>query len=231
MTQLPLTATTANGSYGIGAVISLTIGFSEDVIVDTTNGTPTLQLQTGDIDRYATYATGSGTATLTFQYTVQEGDTSTDLDQLSSTALTLNGGSINDAAGNAAILTLAAPGDTGSLAANADLVIDTTRPTGSQGSFAAAPAFTQEEGNTPFGIPDVGLFASPAFADIDGDGDLDLFIGNKTGNTLFFRNTATPGATTPAYTQEEGNTPFGIADVSYDASPAFADIDLSLIHI
>ena len=136
-------STTADGTYAIGEVIDITIGFSEAVVV---SGTPTLQLNSGSSDRYASYSSGSGSSTLTFQYTVQAGDTSADLDQLSSSSLTLNGGSINDAAGNAAILTLADPGETGSLAANADLIIDTTKPTGGLGSFATAPAYTREGG-------------------------------------------------------------------------------------
>ena len=74
--------------------------------MDTTSGTLTLQLETGTTDRYAYYTSGSGTSTLTFQYTVQDGNNSTDLwDQLSSTALAINGGTIADAAGNPAILT------------------------------------------------------------------------------------------------------------------------------
>ncbi|WP_415408410.1 FG-GAP-like repeat-containing protein [Synechococcus sp. W2B2] len=219
----PVESATADGSYGIGSVINLTVAFSEAVVVDTTVGTPTLQLETGSIDRKAIFVSGSGTNTLTFQYTVQEGDTSADLDQLSSTALELNGGSIADAAGNNAILTLAAPGDTGSLGTNAALVIDTTRPTGSQGSFATAPAFAAAATN-PFGITGVGSFASPAFADADNDGDLDLFIGNEGGDTVFFRNTAAPGSTSPAYAAAVTN-PFGITGVGSFASPAFADAD------
>ena len=43
---------------------------------------PALQLETGKSDRYATYSSGSGTSTLTFQYIVQDGDNTTDLDQL-----------------------------------------------------------------------------------------------------------------------------------------------------
>ena len=125
----PVNTTTANGSYGTGDVINLTVGFSEAVFVDTTSGTPTLQLATVGFDPYAIYTSGSGTNVLTFQYTVQKGDYAKDLDQLSSTALALNTGTIKDADGNAANLTLAAPGETGSLAANADLVIDGTAPT------------------------------------------------------------------------------------------------------
>ena len=74
------------------------------------------------------YTSGSGGTTLTFEYTVAEGDTSADLDYAATTSLALNGGAITDAAGNAAILTLPDPGATGSLGASKSLVIDTTPP-------------------------------------------------------------------------------------------------------
>ena len=46
-------SSSTNGSYGIDAVIDITVGFSEAVLVDTTGGKPTLQLETGSSDRYA----------------------------------------------------------------------------------------------------------------------------------------------------------------------------------
>ena len=100
-------------------MINLSVGFSEAVLVDTTSGTFTLQLETGSTDRYATYSSGSRSSTLTFQYTVQAGDNTADLDQLSSTALAINGGTITDTVGNPAILTLAEPGAAGSIGVNA----------------------------------------------------------------------------------------------------------------
>ena len=54
-----------------------------------------------------------------------------------------------------------------------------------------------------FGLTDVGFVASPAFADIDGDGDLDAFVGNAEGITRFFLNIATSGVT---ITQSGGST-------------------------
>jgi hypothetical protein len=216
----PVRSNTANGSYGIGSVITILVPFTEPVFVSTTGGIPTLQLETGTIDRLASYIGGSGTDTLSFSYIVQAGDYSADLDQLSTDALQLNGGTIRDAAGNNAILTLAAPGAPGSLAANAALVIDSVAP---RGSLPTAPAYAAASTN-PFGISDVGYYASPAFADVDADGDLDLFIGERSGNTLFFRNTAGPSATAPAYAAASTN-PFGISDVGYYASPDLADVD------
>jgi hypothetical protein len=86
---------------------------------------------------------------------------------------------------------------------------------------ASAPAFAWPSTN-PFGLADVGSYASPAFADIDGDGDLDAFVGNGDGNTIFFANTGTAGA--PAFAASVAN-PFALAAVDYPASPAFADLD------
>ena len=211
-------------------MITLTVGFSEVVVV---SGTPTLQLETGSSDRYASYVSGSGSNTLTFQYTVQNGDTSSDLDQIYSTALALNGGSIADAAGNPAILTLAEPGDSGSLSDNADLVIDGVAPTGG----AITPVYTQEGGDQPFGISiidyeDSNAWPNLGFGDVDNDGDQDLFIG-WYGFTHFFRNTGS--ASEPAYIQSSSNpedinreseeTIFGITGVGHGANPALADID------
>lgn len=85
------------------------------------------------------------------------------------------------------------------------------------------PIFAAAIGN-PFGLKNVGigLTASPTFADIDGDGDLDALIGNEVGNTLFFRNTGT--VHNPAFAVASIN-PFGLIDVGDYASPTLVDID------
>ena len=121
-----VTATTANGSYKAADTIVITVTFSEAVNVV---GVPQIELETGATNRYATYASGDGTATLTFNYTVQTGDTAADLDYVATGSLTLNGGTIKDAATNNATLTLSTPGAGGSLGANKAIVIDTTAPT------------------------------------------------------------------------------------------------------
>ena len=123
-----VSSSTADGSYKVGDSITINVAFSEAVTVDTTNGTPTLELETGSTDRTATYTSGSGTNTLAFTYTVQSGDTSSDLDFKSTSALSLNSGTIKDVSGNNATLTLATPGASGSLGANNALIIDTTTP-------------------------------------------------------------------------------------------------------
>lgn len=120
-----VTSSTANGTYKAADVISLQVNFSEAVLV---TGTPGLTLETGAIDRWVNYVSGSGTSTLTFSYTVQAGDSSADLDYVSANALALNGGSIKDAAGNNATLTLASPGAGNSLGANKAIGIDGVMP-------------------------------------------------------------------------------------------------------
>ena len=87
-----------------GDAISIQVTFTEAVTV---TGTPQLELETGATDRTVNYASGSGGTALTFTYTVQAGDTSSDLDYKATGSLALNGGTIKDAAGNAATLTLA----------------------------------------------------------------------------------------------------------------------------
>ncbi|MBC8009519.1 MAG: putative Ig domain-containing protein [Burkholderiales bacterium] len=120
-----VSSSTANGAYNLGDIVSIQVGFSESVSV---TGTPQLTLETGATDRVVSYASGTGSSSLTFNYTVQAGDTSADLDYVSTSALALNGGTIRDAASNNATLTLPAPGAANSLGANKALVIDTTAP-------------------------------------------------------------------------------------------------------
>ncbi|MHA1103604.1 Ig-like domain-containing protein, partial [Kosakonia cowanii] len=124
-----ITSGTANGVYGIGSTIFVNVNFNAAVTVDTTGGTPTLLLETGSVDRLATYVSGSGTDTLVFSYKVQSGDRNADLDYASTAALALNGSTIRDSGSNNAQLTLATPGTAGSLGDNASVIIDGVRPT------------------------------------------------------------------------------------------------------
>ncbi|MDA7797693.1 hypothetical protein N8949_01445 [Flavobacteriaceae bacterium] len=81
--------------------ISLTVEFSEPVII---SGTPRLPLNITKSDgsiAYATYVSGSGTSTPTFVYTVEDGDITGAVDLKSdATGLDLNGGSITDTSTN-----------------------------------------------------------------------------------------------------------------------------------
>lgn len=125
-----------DGTYVAGDTITIDVAFVEAVIV---TGTPQITLETGPVDRVASYSSGSGSLSLSFTYTVQAGDSSADLDYISAAALALNLGTIKDGAGNDATLTLPALGS-GSLGSSKNLVIDTTADTATPATEFASKA-------------------------------------------------------------------------------------------
>jgi hypothetical protein len=181
-----VSATTADGTYGVGDAVSITVTFDKIVGVDTTGGTPQLTLETGTTDRVATYASGTGSSTLTFTYTVQAGDTATDLDFTATTALDFNSGTIIDAASGAnAVLTLPAPAATGSLGANKALVIDGNAPTDialSNASVSTSAGLNAAVGS--LGSTDATVSDSFTYALVAGAGDTDNGSFNISGAGL-----------------------------------------------
>lgn len=78
----------------------------------------------------------------------------------------------------------------------------------------------------PFGLTAIGTstYATPAFADLDNDGDLDMITGKNNGDFMYNINVGTASA--PSYTTAASTNPFGLTNTgnSY-ASPVFSDID------
>jgi uncharacterized protein (DUF2141 family) len=72
----------------------------------------------------------------------------------------------------------------------------------------------------PFNGIDVGLRSAPAFVDLDGDGKLDLVVGNSRGEVFAYHNTGTGFAALIG-----ADNPFSGIDVGSWAAPAFADLD------
>lgn len=123
-----VSSTTADGAYKAGSTVLVSVDFSTAVTVS--GGIPTLLLETGAIDRLATYVGGSGTSTLVFSYVVQSGDQSADLNYVSSSSLVLNGATIIDSSnGKNASVTLPDTGALTSLGGAKNIVIDTQLPT------------------------------------------------------------------------------------------------------
>jgi len=83
------------------------------------------------------------------------------------------------------------------------------------------PAFADWYSNA-FGIYDVGNNAKPAFADMDFDGDYDLYAGEAGFQIFFLRNTGT--SFSPNFTYVSTN-PGGIANLGGNVTPALVDID------
>jgi len=180
-----VSSTAANGYYKIGDVIPITVTFSENVTV---TGTPQLTLETGATDVVVDYASGSGTNTLTFNYTVADGNTSTDLDYMGTGSLGLpapNPGTpvYKDTDGGAYVVTIS-----GNYAYVADFtsglaIIDISNP-----ASPGTPAYRDTNGNA-MGVTISGNYAYIA------DGTAGLAI-------IDISNPASPG--TPLYIDTNG---------------------------
>ena len=215
-------STTASGAYGVGSVISITVGWNNSVLV---TGTPLLALNSGGT---ASYSSGSGTSTLTFTYTVAAGQSANPLDEASTTALTLSGGTINDPHGVSALLTLPAPGSANSLS-KSNIVIDTTAPT--------VTAVTSTTGNGTYGVGSVititvgwsepvVVTGTPALA-LNSGGTASYSSGSGT-STLTFTYTVAAGQNSPTldYTSTTALTLNGGTIVDTVTNPNSANLTL-----
>ena len=95
----------SDGTYGVGETLSFTVNFDQSVTV---TGTPTIALTVGTTSRIASYASGSGSASLVFRYIVQAGDIDSDGVALGM----LSGGTILNSGGLNSVLTLNGVGST-----------------------------------------------------------------------------------------------------------------------
>ncbi len=87
----------SDGTYGLGAVIRVTLAFAEAVNV---TGAPRLKIKMASSygEKWAVYEAGSGTAELTFAFTVVEPNYSSQGIAVLANSLDLNGGAIRTAA-------------------------------------------------------------------------------------------------------------------------------------
>ena len=232
-----VSSSTANGSYKAGDVISISVSFNEAVTV---SGTPQLTLETGTTDRTINYASGSTSSTLIFNYTVQAGDTSADLDYISATALALNGGTITSTSnGMNASLTLATPGTATSLGDNKAIVIDTTAPaaptldlsSGSDTGSSNTDNITNDTTPTITGTGEAN--ATVTLYDTDGTTSLGTTTANGSGNWSFTSSALSAGAhtLTAKQTDTAGNTSVASSGLSVSidttaTAPTGLDLDV-----
>jgi gliding motility-associated-like protein len=120
----------AAGWYNIGGKLDFTVNYSENIVVNTTAGSPYITLALGSSVVNALY-TGSTATTMSFSYTVVSGDM--DMDGIIVGNLTLNGSTIKDEAGNNSNLTLFNVPNTSGVRVN------TTTPTVTISSTATSP--------------------------------------------------------------------------------------------
>ena len=90
-----------DGVFGAGETVEVTFIFSRPVQVDTTGGTPSVEVLLSGIDaRQAPYLRGSGAGRLVFGYTLTATDGEHGSLLVDPNTLALNGGAIRDAANN-----------------------------------------------------------------------------------------------------------------------------------
>jgi hypothetical protein len=131
----------ADGYYKAGNTLTFTANFDENVTV---TGTPYLDVTIGSTAVHANYTGGTGTSALTFVYTVQAGDN--DMDGIALNSLQLNSGTIKDAAGNIATLTLNSVGNTTGVLVNTvipTVALSTTAPTLVTTPFTVTMVFSE----------------------------------------------------------------------------------------
>ena len=104
-----------SNTLGTGDTLDITVTMSE---VTTVTGVPQLALVVGSGAGAASYLSGSGTTSLVFRYTAVLGDTDTDGISMLADQLSLNSGTMADAAGNAATLSHSA------VAADSNYMVD-----------------------------------------------------------------------------------------------------------
>lgn len=90
---------------------------------------------------------------------------------------------------------------------------------------ATNPSFVDVIGAmNPFNGVDVGQRSAPTFGDIDGDGDLDCFIGEQNGTIKYYKNNGTKIA--PNFTLITGTAnPLHAVNVFQNATPMLKDMD------
>ncbi|MCD9026407.1 S-layer homology domain-containing protein [Cohnella silvisoli] len=182
-------------TYKAGDTLLFTINTDEPVVVF---GTPYIDLVIGASVVQADYISGSGTNALLFRYTVQTGQF--DSNGIAIGALSLNGGSIKDAAGNDAILTLNNAGST------VGVKIDAIAPTVVLSSTAS-------------GTVNAAFLISITFSEaVSGFASGNIIVGNGTVSNLVATNTTTYTATINPTTSGQAVTVTVTANAATDAA-------------
>ncbi len=134
-----------DAQWSEGETVGVTVTFNEAVDVDTSGGTPSIGIGLGGAAaRSATYASGSGTTELVFEYTLVSGDGSHGFMAITPDSLALNGGTI-DSAGSGVAALLAHNG-----ALTSGNTGNTQRSTAPAVTFADVPA--DHDGETAFTV-------------------------------------------------------------------------------
>ena len=189
-----------DAQWSEGETVGVSVTFNEAVDVDTSGGTPSIGIGLGGAAaRSATYASGTGTTELVFEYTLVSGDGSHGFMAVTPDSLALNGGTIDSAGSGVAAL----------LAHNGALTSgnsgNTQRSTAPAVTFADVPA--DHDGETAF---TVSLQFSGAPTGLSAKRDA-VSILEVTGGSVTGAKATTKGER-PVW--EVTVTPDGVSDVT-----------------
>ncbi len=146
-----------NGTYIQNQDLNFTLNFDQNVIVNTTMGTPRIELTIGSQTRYANYTSGTNTSALLFSYTIQNNDE--DLNGISIEAIEANGGTIQNSGSENALLLVTNAGST------ASILVDGIAPTGYSVTIDQSPinAANDDAVSFTFASAEVGTTYNYAF--------------------------------------------------------------------
>ena len=152
-------AQASDGTWTDGDEVRMSLTFSEPVTVATDGGTPSVEVVLDGTARQAAYASGTGTASLAFSYTVTADDGTVSAASLTADSLALNGATIRDGAGRDADLdhpglgeTATDDAETESVSALTGLVLVVTG-TGAETALADADALVLDDpANGSYGL-------------------------------------------------------------------------------
>ena len=196
----------SDGEWTPGETVNVTLTFSEEVNVDTTDGTPSIGIQlSGTLDHNASYTSGSGKTELVFSHTLTDVDGSHSSMFVPENSLTLNDGTITSASsgGDASLEHVGA-----ARAAFAVVVIPNSAATGAPTISGTAQVGQMLNASTS-DISDSDGLANAIFTYqwIASDGTEDTDIRDATGSTYILA-TADEGKTIKvrvSFTDDGGN--------------------------
>ena len=225
--QVTSVAVPANGAYAAGQTLSFTVNFDEAVYL---SGTPQLGLTIGSTTRQANYVSGAGTSALVFSYTIQAGET--DANGITVGGLSLNGGVVQDGAGNAATLTLNNVGPTSAILVDSSAPAIASSAVPQAGTYSVGDhldfTFTFDEAVAVTGSPHLALAIGTMVRYAE-------YVSGSGTNTLVFRHTVeagdrdTNGITMGGLTLNGGTVKDlagNAADLSF-TGPSTADVNIA----
>jgi hypothetical protein len=164
-----------DGAYNVSETINIIVTFSDTVYV---TGTPILLLETGEIDAFIDFSTGSGTNSMVFRYIINSNHNVKKLKYKTSSSLVLYGGSINDKVNNPATLTLPNPGELNSLSKNRNITIDNISP-------QVNSVYEGENKNIEFinSIDSLSIFWTTQLDTLSGIDSYELALGTTMGDS------------------------------------------------